>query len=340
MSDFVENNPLIGESESFHLALNKVSVLAKINKPVLVVGERGTGKELFAARLHYLSDRWDNDYLKLNCSTLTEGILESELFGHEAGSFTGALKKHIGVFEKADNGTLFLDEIANTSLRLQEKILRVIEYGEFTRVGGNINLKTDVRIVAATNIDLPNLASCGQFRFDLLDRLSFDVITIPPLRERGLDIVLLAEHFAMKMVKQIKGDCFYGFSDESKNKLLAHAWSGNVRELRNVIERTVFHAHVNKKKTYEIIINPFESEHKLPGASLDSKDNIDIIQENIKEKGLEEVLDFYLAVDNYKKEILGNALRKNNFNQKKTAYKLGLTYNQFRGLIRKFKIKR
>src|SRR5690606_34031380 len=148
------------------------SQVAPLDKPVLIIGERGTGKELIAARLHFLSQRWEQTYLKMNCAALNENLLESELFGHEAGAFTGASKRHEGRFERADGGTLFIDELATTSAMVQEKLLRVIEYGEFERVGGNRPVKVDTRLVAATNEDLPTLAEQGKFRADLLDRLA------------------------------------------------------------------------------------------------------------------------------------------------------------------------
>ena len=204
MSRFRKTDNLLGQANSFLTVLEQVSQVAPLDKPVLIIGERGTGKELIAARLHYLSKRWEQTYLTLNCAALNENLLESELFGHDAGAFTGASKRHEGRFERADNGTLFLDELANTSALVQEKLLRVIEYGEFERVGGNRTVKVDTRLVAATNEDLPDLAARGDFRADLLDRLAFDVITLPPLRERREDIMLLAEEFAVTMARELE----------------------------------------------------------------------------------------------------------------------------------------
>ena len=180
----IQNNDriqAIGESPAFLETLEQASKVAPLSKPVLIIGERGTGKELIATRLHYLSPRWEKPFIKLNCSSLTESILETELFGHEAGAFTGAITQHIGRFERADTGTLFLDELATIPKRMQEKILRVIEYGEFERVGGSETMRVDVRIVAATNANLPDMAERGLFRSDLLDRLAFDVINLPAL---------------------------------------------------------------------------------------------------------------------------------------------------------------
>ena len=195
---------LIGESPSFLSVLDKVSQLAPIERPILIIGERGTGKELIAQRLHYLSRRWDQPLISLNCSTLSEGLIDSELFGHESGSFTGSKGRHQGRFERAEGGTLFLDELATTPLAVQEKLLRVIEYGQYERVGGQKALSANVRLVCATNADLPDMALRGEFRADLLDRLAFDVITIPPLRERKEDITLLAEYYAIKMCRELE----------------------------------------------------------------------------------------------------------------------------------------
>src|SRR6187549_1494461 len=231
---------LIGESPAFQAMLEHVSKAAPLNKSTLVIGERGTGKELVAARLHYLSRRWDRSFVKLNCGALAETLLESELFGHEAGAFTGADRRHVGRFELADDGTLFLDELATIPQRMQEKILRVIEYGEFERVGGSETLRVDVRIIGATNEDLPGLARAERFRRDLLDRLAFDVITVPPLRARREDILTLAEHFAVNVSAELKRAYFPGFAPAAREALLAYDWPGNVRELKNAVERSIY----------------------------------------------------------------------------------------------------
>jgi len=254
---------LIGQAPSFLGALEQASATAALNRPLLVIGERGTGKELVAARVHFLSPRWDQEYVKVNCAALSDELLESELFGHEAGSFTGATKRHQGRFERADGGTVFLDEIANASARVQEKILRVIEYGEFERVGGDRTLTTDVRIIAATNEDLPAKAAAGEFRADLLDRLAFDVVTLPPLRVRWEDIPILAEHFAQRMAAELGAESFSGFSMRAMGALMDHTWPGNVRELRNVVERAVHRNHVSTSDMFapvdDVVIDPFAS---------------------------------------------------------------------------------
>ena len=250
---------LIGQSPEFLALLEHVSLAAGLNRPVLLIGERGTGKELIAARLHYLSKRWDRPFIKLNCAALAESLLETELFGYEPGAFTGATKKHPGRFELAHTGTLFLDELATMSPRIQEKLLRILEYGEFERVGGRETLRVDVRVVGATNANLPAMAASGEFRADLLDRLAFDVITLPPLRARLSDIVPLAEHYATRMTLELKRDFFAGFSPTAQAALVAYPWPGNVRELKNVAERAVYRMSEPTEAIECVNFDPFAS---------------------------------------------------------------------------------
>lgn len=319
----------IGESVPFHMLLDEVSKVAKLNKPVLIIGERGTGKELIAERIHYLSNQWDDVFVKLNCATLSEELLDSELFGHEAGAFTGAIKKHIGRFEKAKKGTIFLDEIANTSLRLQEKLLRVIEYGEFERVGGSETLYTDTRIVAATNIDLPTAVKKGEFRADLLDRLAFDVLTVPPLRARSGDILILATHFALNMTRDLGGDYFPGFSKELIKKLDHYEWPGNIRELKNVIERSVYKSYPLETPIDKIQLDPFESQYRP----------VEVYEEDTGEiMFLDDEIDFKQKVLDFEKKLLTQSLYKFQKNKALTAKFLNLTYNQLRGILRKHNI--
>ena len=254
-----ETQTPIGEAECFTAMLAHVSTLAPIARPVLVVGERGTGKELVAARLAFLSPRWDRPFLKLNCAALPDTLLDSELFGHEAGAFTGAQRRRLGRFEQADGGTLFLDEIGTASPAVQEKLLRVLEYGRFERVGGTDTVAVDVRVVAATNADLPAMARDGRFRADLLDRLAFDVVTVPPLRARADDIPRLAEHFATRMSAELDRRGFPGFAPAATRRLLAHPWPGNVRELRNVVERSVALNPRPDRPLAELRLDPFDS---------------------------------------------------------------------------------
>jgi psp operon transcriptional activator len=299
---------------------------------VLVIGERGTGKELIAARIHYLSPRWDRPFVQLNCATLVESLLETELFGHEAGSFTGATRRRIGRFELANEGSLFLDELANTSDRVQEKILRVIEYGELERVGGNDTIRTDVRIIGATNEDLPVLAEQGRFRADLLDRLAFDVITLPPLRERPEDILPLAEHFAVKMAGELGLELFHGFDEQARELLLDYSWPGNVRELKNVVERAVYASLGEDAPVSEINFDPFDSPWR-PGGSGSAE-----APEGTPTPAPTESYDFKQHIQQIEIELLRSALEQCRFNQKKTAEYLGMTYHQLRGYLRKYEL--
>ncbi len=325
----VEDQQLIGEAPAFQEILERVSKVAQLNRPVIVIGERGTGKELIAARIHYLSPRWDKPYVKLNCAALTDSLLESELFGHEAGSFTGALKRRLGRFELANQGSIFLDELANTSDRVQEKILRVIEYGELERVGGSETIRCDVRIICATNEDLPAMTETGKFRADLLDRLAFDVITLPPLRERQEDILPMAEHFAVKMCGELGLTVFPGFSNGAKDELLSYSWPGNIRELKNVIERAVYTSPGESKAIDAIVFDPFDSPWRPHQQSAKASESASISLP-------EQQYDFKEHVQQLEINLLQDALERSRFNQKKTAEFLGMTYHQLRGYLRKY----
>lgn len=333
MSSSPETQQIIGEAPAFLEMLEHVSRAATLSKPVLVVGERGTGKELIASRLHFLSDRWEQRVVKVNCAALTESILESELFGHEAGAFTGAAKTHIGHFERADGGTLILDELATISLRMQEKILRAIEYGEVQRVGGNETLSVDVRIVGSTNADLQLLAADGHFRKDLLDRLAFDVITVPPLRERVEDILPLANAFAIHMASELKWSFFPGFSPKASSALLRNRWPGNVRELKNAIERSVYRAKDPEAPITNIALDPFDSPFRMAQApsagprSAAGKRRSPLLPTDLKQR-----------LADTETEFLRAALEKARFNQRLAADLLGLGYHQFRGKLKKFDI--
>ena len=322
-----EQERLIGESPAFLAALEQVSKAAPLDKPVLVVGERGTGKELIASRLHYLSERWEGEFLKLNCAAISDSLIESELFGHEAGSFTGASRTHQGRFERADGGTLFLDELATTSALVQEKLLRVIEYGEFERVGGKKTLRANVRVVAATNEDLPRLAALGKFRLDLLDRLAFDVITLPPLRERTDDILLLAEHFAVNMAKELGRSYFPGFAERARQTLLAHAWPGNLRELKNVAERAVYRAEP-ERPVEDVVLDPFASPYRPVQAEGNGGAS----------PGFQLPLDLKQTVQELEVGLIERAMAATKFNQRNAAQQLGLTYHQFRGYLKKYEL--
>lgn len=333
MGSVSQSQQIIGEAPVFLEMLEHVSRAAPLSKPVLVVGERGTGKELIASRLHFLSDRWEQRVVKVNCAALTETILESELFGHEAGAFTGAAKTHIGHFERADGGTLILDELATIPLRTQEKILRTIEYGEVQRVGGSETLSVDVRIVGSTNADLQRLAAEGAFRKDLLDRLAFDVINVPPLRERVEDIMPLAHAFAINMASELKWSYFPGFSSRVSSALLRNSWPGNVRELKNTIERTVYRSADQDRAITELALDPFLTPFRVEAPSPAA------VETGTRRLAPLLPADLTQRLIDTETDLLREALKKARFNQRLAADLLSLSYHQFRGKLRKFNIR-
>lgn len=323
----------LGNSEAFLSCNEQIARAAAVDRPVLIVGERGTGKELAAARLHYLSQRWQHAFMPLNCAALAPSLLESELFGHEAGAFTGAVQRRAGRFEAADRGTLFLDELAAMPLRAQEKVLRVVEYGEFERLGGMRSLSVDVRLLAATNADLPSLCEKGRFKRDLLDRLSFEVITLPPLRERDDDVLLLAERFAASMSLELGLEAPPVFSAKALAQLQGHSWPGNVRELKNTVERAVFHSQ--GREIEQLQLDPFASPWR-PEAAIPAKKTPPPAAKREEQK-----LQLPMALPEHLRLLEIQALRQSltraRHNQREAAELLGLSYNQFRGLYRKHK---
>lgn len=331
----IDQQIIIGESPAFLEIIEQASGAARHNRPVLVIGERGTGKELIASRLHFLSPRWEQNFVQVNCAALPENLLEAELFGHEAGAFTGSQGKRIGRFEEADKGTLFLDEIATTSLSAQEKILRITEYGTFQRLGSNKTLHTDVRIIGATNVDLPTAADMGEFRHDLLDRLALDVITLPPLRHRKEDIVILSFHFGQKIAQELGWESFPGFTHDIIDQLMSYKWPGNVRELKNVIERAVYYAESEFDPIGGIMLDPFASPYRP------KRKVVELPPDNCLDKREElpaEPIDFQESINAYEKSLLENALKQNKFNQKEAAKYLNLNYHQLRHQLKKHKL--
>lgn len=325
---------MIGNSVSLARALEHVSSLAPINRPVLILGERGTGKELVAQRMHFLSSRWEAPLIKVNCAAMAESLLESELFGHEPGAFTGATKTHHGRFERADGGTLFLDELGTMSLRLQEKLLRLVEYGEFERLGGQQTIRVDVRVVAATHADLPVLAQRGDFRADLLDRLSFDVVHLPPLRHRAGDVRELAEHFALGMCAELGWEMFPGFSDAALRALDTYHWPGNVRELKNAVERSLYRWNDAETPVDEVIVDPFIA--PFSDSRTDEEQSSDEAEITAVPDGTTGQLDFQAHIAAIEERLLRRALTEQQHNQRRAAQVLGLSYDQMRGLVRKY----
>jgi len=350
------NTHLVGQSTSFLDAVERASRAAPLDRPVLVIGERGTGKELIAERLHHLSSRWDGPLIVMNCAALPETLIEAELFGHEAGAFTGATKARPGRFEEANGGTLFLDELATLSSPAQDRLLRAIEYGEVTRIGASRPQIVDVRIVAATNEHLPRLVEESRFRADLLDRLSFEVVTLPPLRNRASDIPVLAEFFGRKMALDIDMD-WPGFSESAMEKFRSYPWPGNVRELRNVVERAVYRWQGQVGPIEDIQFDPFESPWRplagqgvlaprgatpgtVPSGTVPAAAEQGAAAANDAGHKYtpEECADFRLAVAEYEKAILAAALEKCRWNQRAAAAALSLTYDQLRHAMRRHEL--
>ncbi|MXO75877.1 phage shock protein operon transcriptional activator [Altererythrobacter aerius] len=328
----------IGQSSAFLDAVERASQAAPMQRPVLVIGERGTGKELIAERLHRLSTRWDEPLVTMNCAALPETLIEAELFGHEAGAFTGATRARAGRFEEADKGTLFLDELATLSMQAQERLLRAVEYGEVTRIGSNRPMRVDVRIVAATNEHLPALAEQGRFRADLLDRLSFEVITLPPLRVREGDIGVLAEFFGRRMASELRWEEWPGFADHVRTELEGHPWPGNVRELRNVVERAVYRWGDWGRPVGHVQFDPFDSPwmpRPAPARRSGEHAPVPATASTQRSPDFGGVEDLRAAVDAHERSIVEHALGRHRWNQRQTAKALGLTYDQLRHCIRK-----
>ncbi|MEO8455158.1 MAG: phage shock protein operon transcriptional activator [Sphingomicrobium sp.] len=342
------SDQFIGQSLAFLDAVERASRAAPLNRPVLVVGERGTGKELIAERLHHLSSRWAGPLIVMNCAALPENLIEAELFGHEAGSFTGAAKTRHGRFEEADSGTLFLDELGTLSMPAQDRLLRAVEYGEITRIGASKPINVDVRIVAATNESLPGQVEKGKFRADLLDRLSFEVITLPPLRARQDDVPLLAEHFGRRMAAELDWLNWPGFSARAMASLEAYHWPGNVRELRNAAERAVYRHEDPERPIDQIQFDPFHSpwapasgntvQTHAAAADAAAPDESPAPLHLVSSAPPPSTNDFRSAVSAYERQLLEDALRRNRFNQRATAAALGLSYDQLRHALKRHKL--
>ena len=330
----------VGQSSTFLDAVERTSRAAPMRRPVLVIGERGTGKELIAERLHQLSLRWAEPLITLNCAALPETLIEAELFGHEAGAFTGATRARAGRFEEADKGTLFLDELATLSMGAQERLLRAVEYGEVTRIGSSRPVRVDVRIVAATNEDLPRLAEEGKFRADLLDRLCFEVITLPPLRAREGDIAVLCEYFGRRMATELGWAEWPGFSAAAMQAIEDYPWPGNVRELRNVIERAIYRWDDWDRPVGHIVFDPFASPWKPVAALAADRGGVGApapapVASAPAAPDFADVTDLRAAVDAHEKAIVEQALVRHRFNQRQTAKALGLSYDQLRHAMKK-----
>jgi DNA-binding NtrC family response regulator len=306
-----ERYHIVGESPQILEVLRQIKRVAKIPRPVLIVAERGTGKELVARAIHEASGRASKPFVVINCAAATETLLESELFGHERGAFTGANSLAYGKFEQADGGTLFLDEIGNMSLLFQQKVLRVVEYGTFTRVGGSKEIRSSARVLAATNADLREAIRQGRFLQDLYDRLSFEVLRVPPLRQREGDIEILARHFLSEFMREIPSLGGKHLSREAIEVLRRYPFPGNVREMKNIIERAAYRDTENE-------ITPSDIDMPAPPISAASGSG-----------GFED------RVEGFKRQLVLDALAQAKGNQAQAARSLGLSYHQFRYHLRK-----
>jgi len=293
---------IIGNSKPMQEVFDTIRQVAASRATVLIQGESGTGKELVAKAIHQLSPRRKGPFVAVHCAALSENLLESELFGHEKGAFTGAVERRIGRFEKADGGSLFLDEISEINASVQVKILRALEERQIERVGGDTPIDVDTRLIAATNRDLKSMVENGDFREDLFYRLYVVVITLPPLRERGDDILLLLNHY-LAVFNRENGKQIEGFTPAAYEMLAAYHWPGNVRELRNLVERMVVLAR---------------------GKMLDVKDIPAQVREQIGQKN-DVHIDVDLTVEEMEKRMIIQALEKTGGNRTKAAEKLGIS---------------
>ncbi len=311
---------IIGKSPKMQEILSLLPKVAQSNSNVLITGESGSGKELVATALHNLSHRKGKSMVAVNCATFPEGLLETELFGHMKGAFTGAICNKQGLFEIADGGTIFLDEIGEMPINLQVKLLRVLENGIFRRVGGTTDIKVDVRVIAATNKDIKEAINSGTFRDDLYYRLNVIPVNIPPLRERKEDIPLLIEHFMRKFTAVGKG-----FSPDALRLLIDYPWKGNVRELENVIERTLLLTDADKEE-----ITPEDLPEEISKFSEDMKNIPELTSEGI---------DLDRIIENLEKQYLLNALEQSRGVKTEAAKLLNLSFRSFRHRLYKYGIK-
>jgi DNA-binding NtrC family response regulator len=314
---------IVGKSKKMQEVYRTIVKVAPTDRTVMIYGQTGTGKELVARAIHYNSPRKDKPFVPVDCAVLAENLLESELFGHIRGSFTGAVTTKPGLFEVAEGGTVFLDEIGNISLSIQAKLLRVLQEREFTPVGGTTPKKVDIRIIAATNKDLEKMIKEETFREDLYYRLNIVPITLPGLKERQEDIPMLAMHFLNKYAEEM-GKSIKGFTPAAMEKLVRYAWPGNVRELENIIERTIVMSEGE-------MVQP---EHlPLPSEKADAEIEVPETSEELKEikKQLREK-----AVEDVEKAFILRALERNHWNVTRAAEEVGMLRPNFQAMMRKY----
>ncbi|MCA9743551.1 MAG: sigma 54-interacting transcriptional regulator [Deferribacteres bacterium] len=304
--------PGVGESTAFQEIVRQATIFARVNRPLLIRGERGTGKELVARFIHLKSSRIEQNYVTVNCAAFQEELFLSDMFGHEKGAFTGAVQSKPGKLELAHCGTLFLDEIANMTRTAQEKLLRVIEYQKFERIGGTESLQVDVRIIAATNAPLEEMMQNGEFLPDLYDRLCFAELTLPPLRKRREDIPMLIDHIVQQLHAEIPDLERKTFTQSAVKEMQAYHWPGNIRQLKNVVERLYI----------------FDEDGVIHASELPLE--ITAVEPLGKT--------FHERVTAFEKTLLTNALKDCQGNQRAAAQVLGMSYDQFRHYFKKYKL--
>jgi DNA-binding NtrC family response regulator len=319
---------IIGRSKKMQDVYRIIAKVALTDSTALIYGQSGTGKELIARAIHFNSARREKPFVPVDCAVLSENLLESELFGHIRGSFTGAVTTKPGLFEVADGGTVFLDEVGNISLGIQAKLLRVLQEREFTPVGGTKAKKIDIRLIAATNKELEKMIKDETFREDLYYRLNIVPISLPSLKERQEDIPLLATHFLKKYADEM-GKTVKGFAPEAMKRLMRYAWPGNVRELENVVERSVVMIDEEMVRPEHLIL-PDEKEKgdvdvHIPATSEELKE----IKKHLREKAVEEI----------EKAFILNALERNNWNVTRASDDVGMLRPNFQALMRKYNLR-
>ena len=315
-SPIYQLHQIVGDSPKMIDLRKFIETVAPTDSTVLILGESGTGKELVAGSIHHLSARAEKNYIRLNCAAIPENLLESELFGHEKGAFTGALRTKTGRVEEADGGTIFLDEIGDMSRPLQAKLLRFLEDGSFTRVGGNEEKRVHVRIIAATNRNIVQAIKDNDFREDLYHRLNVMQFRPPPLRDRGRDVVTLAEHFLVQNCQNL-GRASLKLSKAAEQKLLAHQWPGNVRELRNVMERAAIIEQTDEVQPGSL--PDFELETQLRSSS-----------DSSTEAEIDFQLGFAESVASFERKMIQKALEQNQYNVNRSAEQLKMTRHSLR----------
>ena len=310
---------IVGESPKMRELRQLIRTVAATDARALILGESGTGKELVAGAIHGLSQRRTENYVRINCAAIPDTLLESELFGHERGAFTGALKQKPGRVEEADGGTIFLDEIADMGRPLQAKLLRFLEDGTFTRVGGTEELRVNVRLVAATNRDIVQAINAGEFREDLFHRVNVMQFNLPPLRERGDDLALLAGHF-LKLFRAVLNKNISGFAPAALQRLRTHSWPGNVRELRNVVERALI----------------LETSREIQPSSLPDFGTEQRLHKGPVAAAPDESLE--AALERLERELIQGALEQNSFSLTRAAGQLKLTRHSLRYRMQRLNI--